>query len=329
MTASVPKERPLARDVGLLVAGAVIAFLINQYGGELLRSLQASPPSRAAQLATIEREGASVGLYPVVRRADLHGDGAESIIVESIFAYTLPGDNASKPQSDQIAIYDVHPEGGGTRLAKRFSFSPRGVGGIVNTPSWRLSQLSILDIAHDGRQEIVGAFSEDRADNSDVRPFLISWDPVARRYSIAALLPRATPFTVIPGLTERERYDRVQYASGSTLTDPRTHITIRAYGTSRFAVAKASVIPATRFSPALLVTMEGAATERSLSREVQRRRFAVELDVYSIDARTVPPGLSFCGSTRAVSDGFPESGSSAIVGLLRQAPPEAFGPACQ
>jgi hypothetical protein len=330
MTASVPKDRSLARDLGLLIAGALIAFGVNQYGSTLLNHLRSSPPSVSAQLATIERRATSIGLYPVIRRAHLHGDGTESIIVESIFAYTLPGDNAARPQSDQIAIYDLHSENGGVRLDPRFVFSPVGVGGVVNTPSWRFSQLTIEDVADDGRQEIVGGFSQDRADDSDVRPFLISWDPTNQGYVISALLPRPVPAAHDTNLSERDREYRMLYDSGVTLSDPGSHIAFRAYGTSRFALAPAAVVPNTQFSPAQLVTVEGASTDRSQRLEAQQRRFTLELDVYTIDARSTPVVLSFCGSSRVVTTGFPESGSHGILQLVKRAPPEAFeNPACR
>jgi hypothetical protein len=330
MTPKVPKERSLVRDVGLLVVGAIIAFVINQYGGALLSALRSSQPSLSAQLLSIKRHATSIGLYPVIRRAHLHGDGTESIIVESIFAYTLPGDNAANPQSDQIAIYDVHDEGGDARLDKRFVFSPVGVGGAVDTPSWRLSHLSVEDIADDGRQEIVGGFGEDRADDSDVRPFLISWDPVAGRYAIAALLPRPIPFARRAGLTERDREYRTLYDSGTTFSDPESHIAFHAYGTSRFTVAPAAVVPDAQFSPAQLVTVNGASTEATQQQEVQRRRFALEMDVYTIDARSTPPVLSFCGGSLVFGKGFPESGSASILHLLDEAPPESFEyPVCR
>ncbi len=308
-------EHSLRRDVSLLVAGAVIAFVVNQYGAILIRSLRSTPPSVPAQLAAIRREATQSGLYPVIRRAHLHGDGTESVVVESIFGYTLPGDNAAQPHSDALTIYDLRGENGGTRLVRRFAFTPAGVGGAVDTPSWRLRQLAVADIADDGRSELVGGWSEDRADDSDVRPFVVAWDPASRRYAIQALLAHPVPFVQVPGLSERNREERTLYRSGTTMTDRATGTAFKAYGTASFAVQSASVVPGQRFSPALLITVEGAETQTHLIREVQRHRLAVELDEFSLDARSAPVRSSFCGAGTTQSNGFPESGSPVILHL--------------
>lgn len=319
-----PRERSLVRDVALLVVGAIIAFLVQQYGGELLRSLQSVPPSLSSQLTNLRRLATKEGLYPVIHRVNLRGDGTESIVVESIFAYRLPGDDASAPRSDRIAIYDLHHEDGGVRLSERFSFSPMGTGGRIDTPSWRIEGLNIEDLADDGRHEIVGSFSEDRADDSDSRPFLISWDPVSRRYVIEALLRRPIPFSDNGEMAERVREYRTLYGSGATLTDRETKVSIQAYGTGSFAVQPSVVVPGSEFSPARLVTVESTGRQS----EVEQKRFPLEINVYTIDARSIPVILSYCGSDRVMTNAYPSS-RRAISHLLEEAPSEALeNPTC-
>jgi len=323
-----PNERSLVRDVGLLVVGALIAFAVNEYGASLLRSLRSTPASVSAQLAAIERHATSIGLYPVIRRAHLHGDGTESLIVESIFAYKLPGDDASNPRSDSLAIYDLRPDNGGTTLERRFSFSPAGVSGGVDTPSWRLREVAIEDVADDGRQEIVGGWSEDRADDSDVRPFMVSWNPVKHRYVIAPLLTRPVPLPEPSELSERDREARHLYATAAMLRDRAAGISITAFGTERFAVQAASVVPDRRFVPASLVVVEEAETNRDLRAAVRRHRFRVDVASYRLDARSTPVLSSYCGSAATTTSPFVEPDTAAILKLYNTLPIEDYEPGC-
>jgi hypothetical protein len=157
---------------------------------------------------------------------------------------------------------------------------------------------------------------------------MVSWNPVKHRYVIAPLLTRPVPLPEPSELSERDREARHLYATAAMLRDRAAGISITAFGTERFAVQAASVVPDRRFVPASLVVVEEAETNRDLRAAVRRHRFRVDVASYRLDARSTPVLSSYCGSAATTTSPFVEPDTAAILKLYNTLPIEDYEPGC-
>jgi hypothetical protein len=218
-------------------------------------------------------------MEPIIREVDLQGNGTKSFIVIMSFVAWARGADPSRPESDEIHIYDVEGRKDEQKLVQKFVFAPKADPGISPfTPSWRFELASVGDFAHDGRREIVGNFSEDRADTADARPAMILWDPSMGRYVLTPLLPAPVPLRRLRSTQVDQLENRRLYSSVATIVDPTAHVSIRDYGTP------ADVLIGHRNALLVTAAITGPPTRRAL-----------ELDAFSVDLRAVPPSIDRCG----------------------------------
>jgi hypothetical protein len=275
---SAPKRR-FARDVILLVIGAVITLLVTDYGGALLREIKGTPPSLSGQLAGIERVAAKRHLEAHIVMTSLEGNGTPSVVVVSSFIAYAAGANPERPLSDELRIYDIAGSGDSRRLVPRFTFVGQANPRVSPfTDAWRFEVIAIHDFAHDGRQEIFGAFTENRADTADRRPVLISWDPGSERYVMSPLLVSAVHLA--SAHTERAQLeDRRLYRHSATIADPSTGVAIRDFGTP-------GALLLARDREPLLITAAATGEEG---------RPGLELEGFGVEMRALPVKIYECG----------------------------------
>jgi hypothetical protein len=258
----------------------LIAFVVNEVGSGVVDQLRGTPPSISTQLEQVKRDAAQRGFRATVQRVDLRGTGARSILMHLVFVAYAPGADVNHQQSDEIRVYDLVSAGGGTRLVRRFAFQPEGDRqALVSAEAWRFRVIATQDLARDGRFQVVGFFSPNRADDADARPVLLAWDPRDGQYKMRGLLTRPVRLRTAAASGDwRVRQQRRAARTAARLEDRRNRVSLRLYGAQDASVVEGRDGP-------LLVT----------AAPVSAYGGAAELHAFIVDALSWPPLVQECG----------------------------------
>ena len=137
---------------------------------------------------------------------------------------------------DEVRIYDIAQEHGHEELLERFRFRPKPTREVGQPTQWRFRVRRISDLTHEGEQAVVGYFTENRADESTLRPVLIHWDDQTEEYTITSLIPEKPFLVSYPQPGVRTVGFTHEYDEEETLEDARSGVSVATYPTSAFAV---------------------------------------------------------------------------------------------
>jgi hypothetical protein len=217
----------VAKWLGITIAAAIVGFFairglvlpaISEIGG-------GSPSPIPEQLAAVQREAASQGLFAVYNRdVELKGNGE----VSHLFVFR-PREGTKDPiagDSDQIRIYDERDG----ELEQSFRFQPK----VDRVPyHFKLSGIGRYD--ETDREEAVGTFDHTFVDATHPYPVALVWDERQQEYAVRSLLTQ--PLDLRRSRGERAKDIRADY-NEAKLTDVGTGSTVAVHGTDFFSVRR-------------------------------------------------------------------------------------------
>lgn len=206
----------------MTLAGAIFGVIAGYALPAAWKAVFPDAPPMSEQIAQLRAAAASDRRHPAFSwRGDLHGDGAQSLIMVLRANEYRPSDPDSKARSDELAVFD-RIDG---RLRQRFRFQPQRL--FDKTPYlFRLAE--IRDVDRDGRPEFLGAY-DNAPDGGLTMPLVLQWRANERGYKMSPLLTSQAPLN-------RREFNLIAVREKTTLRNLRGNERIVGYPTHGYAV---------------------------------------------------------------------------------------------
>ena len=228
--------------------GALVSFLVTQFGSSVVNALRGRSPSIAAQLDAVRAKANRQGL---VRAVDLPVVLHESASHLFVFRPRVAAYSTASPRSDEIRIYD---ESNG-KIHLRFHFAP-------TTRNLRFKLYGVGRFDDTALRELLGSYELGFTDVSAPYAISVLWDSSRNRYRIDGLLPPTQPHRMLPATGYFAQEMRVLYATRS-LRNRFDHEHVDVNGAQAFALRR-------RPTPLMLVAYIAKSSDADY-----RRRYEV------------------------------------------------------
>jgi hypothetical protein len=226
------------------VAGVIVTVVVQVYGPAVFEDAFGTPARLGEQLDSLAHKANAEGYAVTWKKyvSGLHaGTGQQSLLIELSDIRNLVQDSEKAARPDEFRIYDLkqYPTGE-PKLIERFHFRPAPTSEVGGEVDWRFYVRRIAEFGIAGQDEIVGYFTENRADEATERPVVIYWDDESESYKMTALLPMRPPLARYSPAGIRTRGYQREYVQPERLADDSAGTAVTSYAASAFAVTGSS-----------------------------------------------------------------------------------------